>query len=82
MKKPSEVNIEWPNGTHTKALEGDSWLHLAREAGISIPTGCLGGRCGACEVEVNGKVIRSCISSIPLTKTRFLKVEFISDPSW
>ncbi len=77
-----EINVEWPNGKKTKAVPGECWLSIANQAGISIPTGCLGGRCGACEMDINGKVIRTCISSVPITKTRHFKVEFIADPNW
>ena len=52
------LNIEWPNGQKTFSEPGKAWLSVAREAGIVIPTGCLTGSCGACEIEVNGKVVR------------------------
>ena len=54
----------------------------ANEAGISIPTGCLGGSCGACEIEVNGKVVRACISTVPPSKSGQLTVDFATDPHW
>ena len=50
--------------------------------GINIPTGCLSGRCGACELDVNGKVIRACVENVPFSKTKKLKVEFLADPAW
>jgi len=78
----SKVRIEWPNGKYSIVSQGTDWLETANRAGISIPTGCLSGSCGACEIEVNGKVIRSCISTVPLTKSKIIKVDFSSDPFW
>ena len=77
MKK---VIIKWPNKKTSTAPAGEDWLKAAFDANIDIPTGCLGGSCGACEIEVNGKVIRACIAKIPNTSE--LEVEFFSDPFW
>ena len=46
------ITITWPNGHVTDVLVGSDWLPSAATAGVSIPTGCLGGSCGACEIEV------------------------------
>ena len=54
----------------------------ASGAGVSIPAGCLGGSCGACEIEVNGKTVRACISTVPASKSAKLSVEFATDPYW
>ncbi len=78
----SEVEIQWPNGTFSKASEGSNWLSVANNAGIAIPTGCLSGSCGACEMEVDGKIVRACINNIPFSKSKKVKVEFYSDPFW
>ena len=77
MKK---VKIKWPNHHSSECFSGIEWLKAAYDADISIPTGCLNGSCGACEIEVNGEVIRACISQVPHIKE--LKVEFFSDPYW
>ena len=77
MKK---VKINWPNKKSSNCTPGDDWLKAAYDANIEIPTGCLGGSCGACEIEVNGEVIRACIEVVPDIKE--LKVEFFSDPYW
>jgi succinate dehydrogenase/fumarate reductase-like Fe-S protein len=50
--------------------------------GLPFPPGCLGGSCGACEIEVNGKVVRACISTVPPSKSGQLTVEFATDPYW
>ena len=76
------VTIKWPNGIISKVAAGSDWFFEAKKAGIDIPTGCLGGSCGACEIEVNGKVIRACISEIPESKTNLLDVQFSYDPFW
>jgi aerobic-type carbon monoxide dehydrogenase small subunit (CoxS/CutS family) len=57
-------------------------LVAAREAGFSIPTGCLGGSCGACEIEVNGQVVRACIAAVPACRSCALTLELASDPYW
>tara|TARA_Y100001968_G_scaffold235316_1_gene218466 strand:- start:411 stop:644 length:234 start_codon:yes stop_codon:yes gene_type:complete len=77
MKK---VKIIWPNNKSSDCSPGIEWLKAANDANVDIPTGCLGGSCGACEIEVNGEVIRACIDTVPDKKE--LKVEFFSDPYW
>ncbi len=76
------VHIKWPNGKSSIARHGDDWLKLATEVGIDIPTGCLGGSCGACEIEVNGRVIRACVEEVASSRAEVLKVGFASDPYW
>ena len=76
------IPVQWPDGRETKAEVGQDWLVAASEAGVSIPTGCMGGSCGACEIEVNGKVVRACISSVPAAKSGQLSVDFAADPFW
>ncbi len=77
MKK---VKINWPNNTSSNCSAGIEWLKAACDANIEIPTGCLGGSCGACEIEVNGNVVRACIDRVPNQDE--IKVEFLSDPYW
>ena len=77
----SSITVRWPCGTCSQVQPGGDWLAEARAAGVSIPTGCLGGSCGACEIEVNGELQRACISSIP-SGSDTLIVEFASDPYW
>jgi len=77
MKK---VKVTWPNERSSNCVPGDEWLKAAYNANIDIPTGCLGGSCGACEIEVDGEVIRACVATIPDKKE--IKVEFFIDPYW
>ena len=78
----TSIPVSWPDGHTTQERIGQDWLVAANEAGISIPTGCLGGSCGACEIEVNGKVVRACISTVPPSKSGQLMVDFATDPHW
>ena len=76
------LKILWPNKVITNALEGEDWFIKAKEVGWIIPTGCLTGSCGACEIDVNGETIRACISNIKSKKKSTLKVSFTTDPFW
>ena len=78
----STIPVRWPDGHESPAAIGSDWLQAAAAAGISIPTGCMGGSCGACEIDVNGTVVRACISTVPASKSGQLTVEFATDPFW
>ena len=78
--KNNTVKIVWPNNISSICLPGEDWLKAANSAKIDIPTGCLGGSCGACEIEVNGEVIRACINRVP--DEGEIEVEFFNDPYW
>ena len=80
--KEKKIKIKWPNNTETYASEGDDWLSTAEKAGLEIPTGCLTGSCGACEIDVNGETVRACISGIKINRTCILKVSLTTDPFW
>tara|TARA_B100000482_G_scaffold157483_1_gene119502 strand:+ start:564 stop:809 length:246 start_codon:yes stop_codon:yes gene_type:complete len=80
--KHSKIKIIWPNNLETYASEGEDWFSIAEKAGIEIPTGCLTGSCGACEIDVNGETVRPCIRSVKYNQTSYLKVQLTSDPFW
>ena len=80
--KEKNIKIIWPNNTETYASEGDDWFTTAEKAGLEIPTGCLTGSCGACEIDVNGETVRACINNIQKCKKCFLKVSLTTDPFW
>ncbi len=78
----TKIKIRWPNENETFALEGDDWFFAAEKAGLEIPSGCLTGSCGACEIDVNGETVRTCISEIKSNKKTFLEVSLTTDPFW
>jgi len=78
----TEVQIQWPSGRISRCSSGRDWLEAARDAGFSIPTGCLGGSCGACEIDVNGTTFRACIATVPSSRSGTLRVELSTDPYW
>ena len=80
--KEAKFKIIWPNNIETFVSEGDDWFTSAERAGFEIPTGCLTGSCGACEIDVNGKTVRACISSIKSNKKCILRVALTTDPFW
>ena len=80
--KESKIKITWPNNNETYASEGDDWFSAAEKAGFEIPSGCLTGSCGACEIDVNGKTVRACMSNIKSNKKCLLNVALTTDPFW
>ena len=80
--KEANIKILWPNNNETLVSEGDDWFSSAEKAGLEIPTGCLTGSCGACEIDVNGETVRACISDIKINKRSLLKVSLTTDPFW
>ena len=84
--KNSKIKIIWPNNIETFVSEGEDWFSTAEKAGLEIPTGCLTGSCGACEIDVNGVTIRACISDIKSdiknNKITLLRVSLTTDPFW
>ena len=81
MKK-AKIKIIWPNNNETYASERDDSFSIAKKAGLEIPTGCLTGSCGACEIDVNGQTIRACVSEIKSNKKGLLNVSLTTDPFW
>ncbi len=73
--------ILWPNNIRSFANDGADWFLIAKEAGIDIPSGCLTGSCGACEIDVNGETVRPCITNLKVQNGP-LKVELTKDPYW
>tara|TARA_Y100001978_G_scaffold117881_1_gene105117 strand:+ start:309 stop:557 length:249 start_codon:yes stop_codon:yes gene_type:complete len=77
-----KLKIYWPNKIISNAENGDDWFLIAKKAGMNIPTGCLTGSCGACEIDVNGETIRPCITNIKCHKNPHLNIELTTDPFW
>ena len=82
MKETKNITVIWPNDKETFVSVGDDWFSSAEKAGLEIPTGCLTGSCGACEIDVNGETIRACIRNIEIKKRSQLKVSLTTDPFW
>jgi len=80
--REKKIKIRWPNNNETYVSEGDDWFSSAKKAGLEIPTGCLTGSCGACEIDVNGETIRACISNIESNEKRLLNISLTTDPFW
>jgi len=80
--KETNIKVIWPNDKETFVSEGDDWFSSAEKAGLEIPTGCLTGNCGACEIDVNGETVRACISEIKNNNNNLLKVSLTTDPFW
>ena len=80
--KEKNIKVIWPNNNETFVSEGDDWLSSGANAGFEIPTGCLTGSCGACEIDVNGETVRACICDIKCNKKNLLKVSLTVDPFW
>ena len=82
MASQELVTIRWPEGQISRVPVGEDWLVAATGAGLAIPTGCLGGSCGACEIEVNGETQRACITQVPASPAGPLDVAWAGDPYW
>ena len=82
MKETKNIKVIWPNDKETFVSDGDDWFSSAEKAGLEIPTGCLTGSCGACEIDVNGETVRACISNIKSKKERILNISLTTDPFW
>ena len=80
--KDKKIKIRWSNDKETYATDGDDWFSTAEKAGLEIPSGCLTGSCGACEIDVNGETIRACINNIKSNKKSLLNVSLTTDPFW
>ena len=77
-----KLKIHWPNNLITTAEEGEDWFLKAQMVNINIPTGCLLGSCGACEIDVNGETIRPCVKNIEFKNNVYLNIKFTYDPFW
>ena len=77
-----KLKLHWPNNLITTAEEGEDWFLKAQMVNINIPTGCLSGSCGACEIDVNGETLRPCIKNIEFKNNLYLNIKFTYDPFW
>lgn len=64
--KAGSVEIQFlPANKFVTAKIGDSLADVAKGAGIEINYKCMKGECGTCEINVNGKWIKACQSTVP-----------------
>jgi ferredoxin len=70
-----------PDDIQVEAHVGEDLLAVAERAGITIPTGCRMGSCHACEVELNGEPICSCITAVP-PSSKEIVIDLYGDPNW
>jgi Na+-transporting NADH:ubiquinone oxidoreductase subunit NqrF len=84
ISTPVQVTFQ-PGDLGVVAEVGEAWLAVAARAGIEIPTSCLQGSCGSCEVELESgdfnEVCRTCIGTVPAGISE-VTVYLLSDPSW
>ena len=78
----NKIKVQWPNGLKTYELEGNSLITAANLAGIKIPLGCNSGRCGTCEISIDGRTVRACKSYFRVNNSFEIKVELIEDEYW
>lgn len=70
-----------PDNITITAEPGEALITVAARAGITIPTGCMMGSCHACEVEMDGEPICSCLTAVPPTDAEIV-IDLYSDPNW
>jgi ferredoxin len=70
-----------PDNVTVQAEAGEPLLQVADRAGITIPTGCQMGSCHACEVEMDGEEICSCITAVPQGRSQ-ITIDLFVDPTW
>lgn len=59
-----QVEIVWPNKKKCKVPSGSAMKDAAKKAGFSPNYACEEGKCGSCEVKVNGKKMRPCTAKV------------------
>tara|TARA_Y100001978_G_scaffold201993_1_gene221734 strand:+ start:1974 stop:2219 length:246 start_codon:yes stop_codon:yes gene_type:complete len=80
--KKKKLKISWPNNLTVLAEEGEDWFSKAKLVNFYIPSGCMVGSCGACEIDVNGETVRPCIRNIEYKNNSHLHIELATDPYW
>ena len=62
----ADSEITWPNKKKCVVAVGSAMKDAAKKAGYAPNYGCEEGKCGSCELKVNGKTkIRPCIGKVP-----------------
>ena len=58
----------------TKAIVGQPLSEVASQADQFIRYKCKKGECGTCEVQVNGKWVRTCVATVPYVEDNLFEV--------
>jgi len=61
----ADVEVVFPNKKKAKVAEGSPLKDAAKKAGYKPNYGCEEGKCGSCELKLNGKKIRPCTAKVP-----------------
>lgn len=83
----AEVTVHFKmHDVRVQAAPGESLLEVSSRANFGIPTGCLTGSCGTCEVELKkrgsgSQVVRACMTSIP-NDCKFIEIDELVDAVW
>jgi ferredoxin len=61
----ADVEVVFPNKKKAKVPSGSAFKDAAKKAGYSPNYGCEEGKCGSCELKMNGKQkARPCIAKV------------------
>lgn len=64
----ADVEVEFPNKKKVKVPSGSPLKEAAKKAGFTPNYGCEEGKCGSCELKLNGKQkIRPCIGKVSMS---------------
>lgn len=55
------------NGKSVNVAPGSPLSAAAAKAGVRVRYDCKEGKCGICQVKVNGKDMRTCVAKVPKT---------------
>jgi len=83
-KEPTYVEVEFlPSKKATKAILGQKFKDIARQAKIQIPYSCEKGECGTCSVKFNGKIVKACQVALPMSSpSKKFQIEIMEKGSY
>lgn len=69
-KEPDTVMVEFlPSKKVVKGFPGQKLSLIAQAGGVPIKYSCKKGECRTCEVNFNGKIVKACQASLPMSFT-------------
>jgi len=67
-KEPDTVIVEFlPSKKTVKGFPGQKLSLIAQAGGVPIKYNCKKGECRTCEVNFNGKIVKACQASLPMS---------------